>query len=120
MTETDIISVIERQFAAYNQKHAEQWAATYAEHAVQQSIDGTILASGRLEIQRQILSRFQEPDLKAELLQRTVYDNVVIDRERVTRNFNEGLGTIEMLCIYTVEQGLISRAIFKFYNKTLL
>lgn len=64
-------------------------------------------------------SRFAEPDLHATLLSRHSYDNVVIDHERVTRNFPEGPGTIEMLCIYLIEQGLIARASFKLFNKLL-
>jgi hypothetical protein len=31
-----------------------------------------------------------------------VVGNVVVDSEEITRNFPEGLGTIEMLCIYEV------------------
>lgn len=65
------------------------------------------------------MSRFAEPDLHAPLLSRHSYDNVVIDHERVTRNFPEGPGTIEMLCIYLIEQGLIARASFKLFNNRL-
>ena len=119
MTQQEILQVVERQFVAYNLKDAVMWAATYAEDAVQQSTDGAILASGREHIQRNILLRFQEPDLKAILLNRTVHDNVVIDHEQVIRNFPEGVGSVEMLCIYTVEAGYIKRGIFKVFNQQL-
>ena len=66
-----------------------------------------------------IVERFKEPDLKATVLNRTVHDNVVIDHELVIRNFPEGIGSVEMLCIYTVESGYIKRAIFKVFNKQL-
>lgn len=115
----EIIEVVERQFVAYNLKDAEVWASTYAEDAVQQTVDGVVLAEGRAEIQKRILGRFQEPDLKAVLLNRTFYDNVVIDHEKITRNFPEGLGSVEMLCIYTVEGGYIKRGIFKVFNQQL-
>lgn len=114
-----IVAVIDRQLSAYNQKNAEAWASTYAEDAVQQTTDGTILATGRAEIHQKILYRFKEPNLKAIILQRTVYGNLVIDHELVTRNFPEGLGTVEMLCIYTVEAGYIKRGIFKVFNQQL-
>ncbi|MFC7419705.1 hypothetical protein ACFQNF_07405 [Iodobacter arcticus] len=54
-----------------------------------------------------ILIRFSEPDLRAELLQRTVMGPIVVDYERITRNFPEGKGTVEMLCVYEVANGLI-------------
>ncbi|CAM4133261.1 nuclear transport factor 2 family protein [Pseudoalteromonas byunsanensis] len=114
-----VVEVVDRQLKAYNQKDAAAWAQTYAANAVQQTTDGMILASGREAIQATIAERFLEPDLKAELLSRTVYDNVVIDHEKITRNFAEGLGCVEMLCIYTVEEGLITRGIFKVFNKQL-
>jgi hypothetical protein len=113
------VLVVEKQLAAYNLKDAVMWAATYAEDAVQQTTDGIILATGRDEIHRNILVRFQEPDLKAILLSRTVHDNVVIDHEKVIRNFPEGVGSVEMLCIYTVEAGYIKRGIFKTFNQQL-
>ncbi len=116
----EIIQIVDRQFMAYNLKDAHMWASTYAENAVQQTMDGVILASGRSEIQKNILARFQEPDLKAVLLNRTVYDNVVIDHEIITRNLPEGLGSVEMLCIYTVEYGYISRGIFKVFNQQFI
>lgn len=114
-----VVEVIERQLQAYNQKDAKAWAQTYALDAVQQSTDGDILAVGREDIEAKIAARFEEPDLHAELLNRSVFENTVIDHERITRNFPEGLGSVEMLCIYTVENDLIQRGIFKVFNKTL-
>lgn len=39
-----------------------------------------------------------------------VLGNIVTDFEVVTRNFPEGLGTVEMFCIYEVIDGCIARA----------
>jgi hypothetical protein len=36
----------------------------------------------------------------------------VVDYERITRNFPEGKGTVEMLCVYEVADGLIQKATF--------
>jgi hypothetical protein len=36
----------------------------------------------------------------------------VMDHERVTRNFPEGRGEVDMLCIYEVQEGLIVKASF--------
>jgi putative hydrolase of HD superfamily len=40
-------------------------------------------------------------------LSRQVAGNVVTDLEIVTRNFPEGRGTVEMLCVYEVVDGRI-------------
>jgi putative hydrolase of HD superfamily len=40
--------------------------------------------------------------------------NVVVDHEVVTRNFPQGKGEIEMLCVYEIENGLIQKASFSF------
>jgi hypothetical protein len=43
-----------------------------------------------------------------------VAGRVIVDHEVITRNFPEGLGTMEMVCVYVVEKGLIQSASFKF------
>jgi len=63
--------------------------------------------------------RFAEPDLHAHLLQRSVMGNVVIDHEMVTRNFPEGVGTVEMVCVYVVRNGLIQTASFEIGPSTM-
>lgn len=83
------------------------WLATYSEGAAQYSIEGEFIARDKAHMRANIASRFMEPDLYAELLSRHSDDNVVIDHERVRRNFPEGAGTIEMLCIYLIEHDLI-------------
>ncbi|MGL6071952.1 hypothetical protein [Craterilacuibacter sp.] len=58
------------------------------------------------------MARFAEADLYADLISRTQMGDIVIDHERVTRNFSEGVGCMEMLCIYEVRQGRIHKASF--------
>jgi len=41
-----------------------------------------------------------------------VMGHIVVDHEVVTRNFPEGRGTIEMLCIYEIAGETIHRATF--------
>ena len=110
---------VQTQLDAYNSKDVAAWVATYADDAAQYSLEGEIIARDKAQMAANMVSRFAEPDLHATLLSRHSYDNVVIDHERVTRNFPEGPGTIEMLCIYLIEQGLIARASFKLFNKRL-
>jgi len=107
-------AVVQRQFDAYNAKDVEGWLATYAPDAEQFELHGARLARGHDEIRARIAARFQEPDLHAELLKRVVMGPIVVDHERVTRNYPEGKGTVELLCIYEVRDGRIQRASFAF------
>jgi putative hydrolase of HD superfamily len=110
--------VVQRQFDAYNAKALDGWLATYAHDAEQFELHGARLAKGHDEIRARMAQRFEEPDLHAELLKRVIMGNIVVDHERVTRNFPEGRGTIELLCIYEVKDGRIQRASFAFGPKT--
>jgi hypothetical protein len=50
------------------------------------------------------------PNLHAALIKRVVMGNIVVDHEKVTRTFPDGLGTLELLMIYDVQNGRIARA----------
>jgi hypothetical protein len=116
----DCISLIQRQLDAYNAKDLDGWLSTYAKDAKQFSLHGECVASGHDEMRQRIAVRFAEPDLHARLLQRVVMGNIVVDHELVTRNFPEGKGELEMLCIYEIEQGLIQTASFSFAQPKML
>ncbi len=111
--------VVQRQLDAYNAKDVGAWLATYHPDAEQFVLHGERLAHGHAELRRRIQPRFTEPNLHAKLLSRSVMGNVVIDHERITRNFPEGLGHIEMLCIYEVAGGVIVKASFAIGKPTL-
>ncbi|HEX8954943.1 MAG TPA: nuclear transport factor 2 family protein [Burkholderiaceae bacterium] len=111
--------LVQRQLDAYNAKDLEAWLATYAPDARQYEFPATLLADGHEQIRTRSAPRFQEPDLHAKLLSRSVLDEVVIDHEEVTRNFPEGRGTIRLICIYRVRDGLIREASFVFGEKAL-
>jgi hypothetical protein len=102
--------VVQRQLEAYNGRDIETLLSLYAEDAQLFEHPAKLVASGWAELRERFSARFQEPDLKAELLQRTVMGNIVVDHERVTRNFPDGKGTIEMIMIYDVQEGRIANA----------
>ena len=104
--------VVQRQLDAYNARDIDAWLATYEPHAEQYELHGACLARGHAEMRARMLARFAEPDLHAVLISRTIMGAVVVDHERVTRNFPEGKGTIEMLCVYEVRGTCISKASF--------
>lgn len=106
------LAVVQAQLDAYNAKDIDALLATYAPDAEQYVLLGERLAQGHAQMRERFLARFAEPDLHARLLSRTVVGAMVVDCELVTRNFPEGLGTVEMLCVYEVVDGRIQRASF--------
>jgi hypothetical protein len=106
--------VVQRQLDAYNARDADAWASTYAETAQLFLFPDTLVASGRDAIRERIRPRFTEPNLHALLLKRTVMGALVVDHERVTRTFDDGPGTVEIVAIYEVGAGSIARAWFMF------
>jgi putative hydrolase of HD superfamily len=120
MTEPSPLAVVQAQLDAYNAKGIDALMRTYAPDAEQFNLHGELLARGHDEMRPRYLARFTEPSLHARLLSRIVMGNTVTDLELITRNFPEGLGTIEMLCIYEVSDGRICRASFATGAKTML
>ena len=107
---TDPAAVVQRQLEAYNAKDLDALLALYAEEAELHEFPATLLARGSAALRERFAIRFQEPNLHAELLHRIVAGNTVIDHERITRDFSEGPGTLELTMIYEVKAGRITRA----------
>jgi len=112
-------SIVQAQLDAYNARDIEALLQTYAPDARQFTLHGALLAEGHHELRARFLARFTEPDLHAKLISRIAIGNIVTDAELITRNFPEGLGTIEMLCIYEVVDGLIQCASFALGERRL-
>ncbi len=115
----DATDVVQAQLAAYNARDLPALLATYAPDAEQRTFGGEVLARGRKEMEPRFAARFAEPDLHAILLGRMCWGDKVIDVERIVRNFHEGRGTLEMLCVYEVAEGMIQRAWFATGAKVL-
>jgi hypothetical protein len=113
------LALIQAQLDAYNAKDIDALMLTYAQDAEQFTLHGECIAKGHEQLRPRFLSRFNEPDLHARLLSRVIVGNIVTDLELITRNFPEGMGTLEMLCIYEVVSGKIQRASFAAGDKTL-
>jgi hypothetical protein len=104
--------LVQKQLDAFNAKDIEALLGTYAPDAEHYVLHGQLLAKGREQLRPRFLLRFSEPDLFAKLLSRTSMGPIVIDHEVITRNFEKGLGTLEMLCIYEVKVDQIMKATF--------
>jgi len=116
---TDAALLIQKQLDTWNAKDVEGWLSTYASDAQQFNLHGELLAVGHEAMRARTIIRFAEPDLKAELLSRVVMGNIVVDHEKITRNFPEGRGSLEMLCVYEIKDGLIQKASFATHNQKL-
>ena len=112
-------AVVQQQLDAYNARDLDTLLGTYAEDARQFEHPAKLLAQGHAQMRERFSQRFQEPNLHAKLLKRTVMGNVVIDHEDITRTFPEGTGRIELIAIYEVHDGRIQTASFIFGPKTL-
>lgn len=103
-------AVVQRQLDAYNARDLETLVSIYAENAQLFEHPDKLIAEGRVALRARFAARFSEPNLRAKLLHRAVLGNRVIDHEEVTRTFSEGTGTLPLVMIYEVEDGLITKA----------
>ena len=109
-THSDPATIVQRQLDAYNARDIDGLVAIYADDAGLYEYPDKLLATGTAALRERFAARFQEPNLHAALLHRIVAGALVIDHERVTRTFSEGPGTIELVMIYEVKAGRITRA----------
>lgn len=107
---TDSAAVVQRQLDAFNARDLDALLATYAVDAEMFEHPSKLLASGAVAFRERYTARFQEPNLYATLLSRTVMGHIVVDHEEVWRTFPEGAGKIKLLMIYEVQHGRIVKA----------
>jgi hypothetical protein len=112
-------AVVQQQLDAYNARDLDAFMATYADGAEIFEHPSKLLASGAAQIRERYAVRFREPNLHATLLSRIVLGDVVIDHERIVRDFPEGSGTLTMAAIYVVRAGRIGTAWFILGEKTV-
>jgi hypothetical protein len=106
----DPATVVQRQLNAFNARDLDALLATYADDAEVFEHPSKLLAKGSQALRERYAVRFQEPNLYAALLSRTVMGHIVVDHEEVQRTFPEGAGTIKLMMIYEVQNGRIAKA----------
>ena len=106
----DPVAVVQRQLDAYNARDIDALLAAYSEDAQMFEHPSKLVASGAAALRDRFVTRFQEANLHAALLSRTVMEHIVVDLEEVTRTFPEGSGKIRLLMIYEVRSGRIAKA----------
>jgi hypothetical protein len=99
-------AVVQRQLDAYNSRDIDALLAIYADDAQMFEHPATLLASGSAALRERFAARFEEPNLQAMLL-KMVMGSFVDQR---VRTFPAGAGTVELLMIYEVQNGRITKA----------
>jgi len=105
------VDVVQRQVAAYNEHDLERFVASYSDVVeIFRMPSAAPAISGKRQLAEfYATQRFNIPDLNAEILDRIVSGNKVVDLERV-----HGLRTdpVEMIAVYEVIENLIRRVWF--------
>jgi len=112
--------VVKAQFAAYNANDAEALVATYAEDAQLFQHPSTLMVAGAAQILERFKGRFAASKPHAQLLNRIVAGDMVIDHEVVTSSGEPGPGRMEMVAMYQVKDGRIANAWFTMASMTQL
>jgi hypothetical protein len=100
--------IVQRQVEAYNAHDLQAFAATYAENIQMFRLPATEPSiTNKAELSEFYgANRFMAPNLHAEILNRVVLGNKVLDHERITGLPNS---PFECVVIYEVRDGLIQR-----------
>jgi len=108
---SDPETVVQRQFDAYNEKDMEVSLATYAPSVEMRDLPSNdLLRSGHEALRAFYETRFANVNLRAELVARSVLENMVVDTERLT-GFDDGR-VLDIVAINEVRDGLIQRCWF--------
>ncbi|SHF69267.1 nuclear transport factor 2 family protein [Pedobacter caeni] len=107
-----IDEIIQRQVDAYNERNLIKMMTFFSEDIqIFNFAEQEPLVKGIKEVEKLYKNVFDHsPDLHAEILNRIVFDDKVIDQERVTIRKGEAL--MEVVAIYELAQGLITRVYF--------
>lgn len=102
-------TVVNQQLEKYNEKDIKGFAKTYANDIKLYKLPSTLTLEGQSALETEYGLFFkQTPDLNAEIVNRIVLGNKVIDKEKVTINAK----VYYAIAIYEVIDGLISKVTF--------
>jgi hypothetical protein len=110
---SEAVKVVQRQLDAYNAHDLQAFIATYNDDVSVYRVPATSPAlSGKLKLSEFYKnSRFNLPNLHAELLHRSAVGDKVIDHERIAGLRDE---PVEAVAAYVVHDGLI-QSVWLFY-----
>ncbi len=102
-------AIVNKQLEVYNNRDIDGFVNTYSVDIKLYTFPNAATTQGRAALKRQYASFFESvPDLNAEIVNRIVLGNKVIDKEKVTVNGR----VFYAVAIYEVENDLIKRVTF--------
>ncbi|EDP70241.1 putative orphan protein; putative signal peptide [Flavobacteriales bacterium ALC-1] len=102
-------AIVNKQLEVYNQRDIDGFVKTYSSDIKLYMFPNTLNSEGHEALRKGYASFFERvPDLNAEIVNRIVLGNKVIDKEKVTINGQ----TFYAIAIYEVKDGLISKVTF--------
>ena len=105
------VDLIQAQFDAYNAQDLDAYCAFFADDVIVADYNGAVTVEGIAAYRAKYVQVFADfPRNKAELLNRMVVGDFVVDHERVVRA--PGGQTFEVICIYTLAAGKVARVDF--------
>jgi len=108
----EIVRPVQTQLDAYNEKNLGLFLSQYHDDIEIYDMYSKLLMSGKEGMRKSYEKLFAEnPDLKADIPQRMVIGNHVIDEEHIT-GINSRTDEIIVAAIYLVESGLIRKVTF--------
>jgi hypothetical protein len=102
---TDAEHPVQKQLDAYNARDIDAFMEWWSDDCEYYEFPARLLASGAAQIRERHVTRFKEANLFGKLIRRSVVDNLVVDQEVVTRTFADGIGEVDVLAIYQIENG---------------
>ena len=105
--------IIQQQVEAYNARDLEAFIALHSPSAQLFNLtSGELICEGESALRERYARRFENEDLHAEILNRIVHGNRVIDHERITGMVPDRI--VKVVAIYEVENERIQRVWFVF------
>ncbi|WP_219930750.1 nuclear transport factor 2 family protein [Algibacter marinivivus] len=102
-------SIVNKQLLAYNNRDIDKFIETYSGQIKLYMFPNQLISKGHETMRKQYAPMFEKvSDLNAQIVNRMVLGNKVIDKEKVTYNGN----TFYAIAIYEVKDGKISKVTF--------
>lgn len=109
--ETQAAQLAQKQLEGYNKKDIDLFLEPYSDSVKVYTFPDVLRYTGKEKMRDLYSSMFQSmPNLHCDVVNRIVYGNTVIDREKIT-GLSDNIET-NALVIYTIENGKISRVFF--------
>lgn len=105
--------IVQNQLDFYNAHDLEGFISTYADDiTIYSMIDNTVILKGKEELKEKYYERFKVLKVHAELVNRIVIGNKIIDHEYVTGLKRDEI--VKAVAVYEIEDSLIKRVWFIF------